>query len=197
MDLLNAVTFYDKINHEYYVMQDGKMLVNNVENDTWYIYENLPATCMITYKDELYIGTTDGYIRHLSREYMSDNGDPIQAYWQSGSMDFGAGHLSKYSDTLWVGVKPESYGVITVGVDTNRYTEAVKTKSVASGFFSFLDLDFTRLSFNTSDKPQMEKLRIKAKNFSYYTLIFSSDSNNTRATITNTDIKVRYTGYVR
>ena len=43
----------------------------------------------------------------------------------------------------------------------------------------------------------MEKLRIKAKNFSYYTLIFSSDSNNTRATITNTDIKVRYTGYVR
>jgi hypothetical protein len=197
MDLPNAVTFYDKINHEYYVMQDGKMLVNNVENDTWYIYENLPATCMITYKDELYIGTTDGYIRHLSREYMSDNGDPIQAYWQSGSMDFGAGHLSKYSDTLWVGVKPESYGVITVGVDTNRYTEAVKTKSVASGFFSFLDLDFTRLSFNTSDKPQMEKLRIKAKNFSYYTLIFSSDSNNTRATITNADIKVRYTGYVR
>jgi hypothetical protein len=133
----------------------------------------------------------------LSRDYMSDNGDPIQAYWESGSMDFGAGHLSKYSDTLWVGVKPESYGVITVGVDTNRYTEAVKTKSVASGFFSFLDLDFTRLSFNTSDKPQMEKLRIKAKNFSYYTLIFSSDSNNTRATITNTDIKVRYTGYVR
>ena len=65
MNLPNAVTFYDKINHEYYLMQDGKMLVNNVENNTWYIYENLPATCMITYKDEA-IGTTDGgYIRHL------------------------------------------------------------------------------------------------------------------------------------
>ena len=70
-------------------------------------------------------------------------------------MDFGAGHLSKYSDTLWVGVKPESYGVITVGVDTKQVHRSVKTKSWQA-VFSFLDLDFTRLSFNTSDKPQME-----------------------------------------
>jgi len=204
MDLLNAVTYYDKLNHEYYVMYDGKMLVHNVTNDTWYIYDNLPATCMITYKDELYFGTTDGYIRHLSRDYMSDNGENIVCYWQSGSMDFGAGHLRKYSDTLWVGIKPEAYGFIRVTVQTDKNRDypdeevlANMTDSVATGFFSFFDLDFTRLSFNVSDRAKMERIKFKVKNFTYYTLILSSNSNNTKATVTNIDIKVRYTGYAR
>lgn len=204
MDLSNAVTYYDKLNHEYYVMYDGKMLVHNVTNDTWYIYVNLPATCMITYKDELYFGTTDGYIRHLSRDYMSDNGENIVCYWQSGSMDFGAGHLRKYSDTLWVGIKPEAYGFIRVTVQTDKNRDypdeevlANMTDSVATGFFNFFDLDFTRLSFNVSDRAKMERIKLKVKNFTYYTLILSSNSNNTKATVTNIDIKVRYTGYAR
>lgn len=208
MDLSNAVTYYDKLNHEYYVMYDGKMLVHNVTNDTWYIYDNLPATCMITYKDELYFGTTDGYIRHLSRDYMSDNGDPIQAYWESGSMDFGAPHLRKYSQGLWVGIKPEAHGEIKVTAITDKInqlneetaeanTQSVEWKTSASGFFSFLNLDFETLSFNVNSVPTLDAKKIKAKNFTYYKLIFSSSSNKTKATVTNTGIKVRYTGYVR
>jgi hypothetical protein len=43
----------------------------------------------------------------------------------------------------------------------------------------------------------MNNMKIKVKKFTYYKLIFSSNSNNTTATITSADIRVRYMGYVR
>ncbi len=154
LDLTRAVAYFDKISHEYYVMQDEKMLVHNTENDTWYIYQDLPATCMTVYRDEVYFGTADGYIRHFSRDYTHDNGEAISCYWESGSMDFGLDFKRKYSACLWVGLKPEAYGAVTVTVQTDRQSDldgeqaaSDYTGSTAAGFFSFLDLDFSRLSF--------------------------------------------------
>ena len=43
----------------------------------------------------------------------------------------------------------------------------------------------------------MERLKLKAKKFTYYKLIFTNDSANTTATVTSADVRVRYTGYVR
>jgi hypothetical protein len=209
LDLTAAITYFDKINHEYYLMQDETMLVHNTENDTWYIYQDLPATCMAVYRDEVYFGTGDGYIRHFSRDYMHDNGEDIQCYWESGSMDFGLDFKRKYSANLWVGIKPEEYGAINVTVQTDKktdyvdeaaaaaYTEGVLSGTVAGGFFSFLDLDFTRLSFGINDKPQLSRLKIKARKFAYYKLLFSTVSSNTTATVTSADIRVRYAGNVR
>jgi len=48
-----------------------------------------------------------------------------------------------------------------------------------------------------SDNPQMKKLKIKAKNFNYYRLIFSSVSSTTTATVTGADVKVQYVGNVK
>lgn len=204
MDLTKAICFDDEFNNEYYICENSKVVVYNYEVDAWYCYDNLPITCMITYKQEVYFGDTAGYIRHFSRDYMNDNGTDISAYWESGSMDFGAGFKRKYSPCLWLGIKPEEYGEIVVTVKTDRQTDLSAetsasnyTETSASGFFNFLDLDFTRLSFNVNSNPQTDKLKIKAKKFTYYKLIFSSVSDNTTATITNAYIDVRYTGNVR
>lgn len=197
MDLTQAVAFYDKITHEYYVAQNGLVVVQNLQNGAWYVYANLPITCMINYKDEFYFGTPDGYIRRMSRDYFGDNGEPIECYWESGATDFNAPHRLKYSRGVWVTIKPEPRGEIKVTAITDKANQLAELSTSASGFFSFLDLDFEALSFNTSRTPTMEAHKIKAKKFVYYKLIFASDSNNTTATVTDVAMHVRYLSHVR
>ncbi|MBQ1768409.1 MAG: hypothetical protein IIZ91_04775, partial [Oscillospiraceae bacterium] len=97
-DLSSARTFYDKINHEYYVIgSNGTALVNNVDADAWYIYTGFDARCMIVYQDEVYYGDGDGYLRHFSDGYYSDNGEAIDCLWESGAMDFSQDFRRKYS----------------------------------------------------------------------------------------------------
>jgi hypothetical protein len=204
IDFSDAVCFDDIFHSEYYIVQNGTALVYNYNADVWYVYTEIPATCIINCGQEVFFGTDNGYIRRFSRDYMNDNGTAITAYWESGSMSFGADYKRKYSANLWVGLKPERYGALNVTVQTDRqndYTDesllSNYTEDVASGFFNFLDLDFSRFSFGVNDKPQMKCLKIKVKKFGYYKLIFTSQSTNTTASVTGADIRVRYTQNVR
>ncbi len=204
IDFSKAGAYFDKINHEYYIMQGGVALVHNTENDTWYVYRDLPATCMIVYKDEVYIGTSDGYIRHFSRDYLNDNGTPITAYFESGSMDFGVGYKKKSSRGIWVSLKPEEYSGVNVTVQTDAQNDFDDAKLLSdytipasNGVFtSFLELDFSRFSFGTNNKPQTKRLKIRARDFTFYKLIFTSRPDF-RATILGADIQASYLGNVR
>ncbi len=182
-DLTAARTFYDKITHEYYVIgSGGEALVHNVEADAWYVYTGFPAACMINYKDEVYYGTNDGYLRHFSTDYLSDEGAPIDACWESGAMDFGADFRRKYSAMLWIGIRPEEAGFLAVTAQTDR------------------ENNLAAYSFGTADAsalPAMELVRLKAKKFTYYKLILRSDRINTAATVVSADLRVRGAGYVR
>ena len=182
-DLTTARTFYDKYAHEYYVIgADGTALVHGIEADAWYVYTNLKATCLINYKDELYYGTSDGQLRHFSTDYFSDEGEAIDAYWESGSMPFDQDFKRKYSAMLWVGIKPEDNGYLAVTAETDRKS------------------DFAEYSFTTGDAagvPEMNRIKLKAKKFTYYKLKLSNDTSDTTATVVSVDIRVRGTGYVR
>ena len=182
-DLATARTFYDKYAHEYYVIgADGTALVHGIEPDAWYVYTNLAATCLINYKDELYYGTSDGQLRHFSDEYFSDEGEPIDAYWESGSMPFDREFKRKYSAMLWVGIKPEDHGYLAVTAETDRSS------------------DFAERSFSTGDAagvPEMNRIKLKAKKFTYYKLKLSNNTADTTATVVSVDLRVRGAGYVR
>lgn len=182
-DLATAKTFYDKYAHEYYVIgSDGTAIVNNVDADAWYIYTNFGASCLINYKDELYFGTADGYLRHVSESYYSDNGEAIDALWESGSMAFDEDYMRKYSAMLWVGVKPENNGYLKITAETDRKS------------------DFAEYSFSTDDAsavPRMNRIKLKAKKFTYYKLILSNNTPDTTVTVVSADVRVRGTGYVR
>ena len=204
LDLKSAICFDDEIHSEYYVLQNETACVYNYKADAWYLYTDIPAVCMIEYQQEIYYGDSTGNIRHFSRNYTNDNGAEISCYFESGSMDFGADFKRKCSPGLWLGIKPEHNGEIFVSVDTDRkanYSDASVvsqyTDSVVSGFFSFLGLDFTRLSFGINTNPQMNRMPIKVKKFVYYKLLFSTVSSDTTVTVTSADIRVRYTGNVR
>lgn len=182
-DLTTARTFYDKIAHEYYVIgSNGTALVNNVEADAWYVYTGFDANCMITYKDELYYGTADGWLRHFSNDYPDDEGEAIDAYWESGSMPFESDFRKKYSAMLWIGIKPENNGYLAVSAETDQKT-------------NFAEYSFTTDS--AEELPEMNKIKLKAKKFTYYKLIMKNNTADTTVTVVSADIRVRGAGYVR
>ena len=182
-DLTLARTFYDKFSHEYYVIgEDGTAIVQNLDVDAWYVYTGLDVTCMINYRDELYYGTRDGYLRHFSDGYFSDNGEAIDARWESGAMSFAEDFRRKYSATVWVGIKPEDNGYLEVTAQTDRKSD-----------FAVYDV----ATFDAGAVPEMERIRIKAKKFTYYKMVLSCDTADKTVTVVSADIRVRGTGYVR
>ena len=182
-DLTTARTFYDKINHEYYVIgSNGDALVNSVDADAWYIYTGFDARCMIVYQDEVYYGDGDGNLRHFSADYFSDNGEAIDCLWESGAMDFSQDFRRKYSAMIWVGIKPEEHGFLEASAETDRKTD-------------FADYEVER--DDAGAVPEMTRLKIKAKKFTYYKLVFKNETADTTATVVSADIRVRSTGYVR
>ncbi len=182
-DLSSAKTFYDKYAHEYYVIgTDGTALVHGIDADAWYVYTNFDARCLINYMDELYYGTADGYLRHFSTDYFSDVGESIDAYWESGSMPFAADFQRKYSAMLWVGIRPDDNGYLEVTAKTDRKTD-----------FAVYDVE----TADASQVPEMNRIKLKAKKFTYYNLILANNTPDTTATVVSVDIRVRGTGYVR
>ena len=196
LDFASAICFDDEYNTEYYICQNGTCVIYNYTSDAWYIYTNIPATCFESVDGELYFGTTGGKIVHFSRDYRNDNGTAIDAYWESASMDFGADFKRKHSSELWIALKPESQGRVTVTVQSNiksDYDERV----VASNLATFSHANFAHWSFNTNRKPQTTRIKLKVKKFTFYKLIFSSVSSSATATVLSSDIRVRYVGNVK
>ena len=182
-DLESARTFYDRYNHEYYVIgADGTALVQNIEADAWYVYTNFAARCLINYKDELYSGTADGELRHFSEVYADDCGEAIDALWESGAMGFGEDFKVKYSAMLWIGVKPEDGGRIAVTAETDRRTDAV---------------EYLCRSPEGGSVPETARVKLRSGRFTYYKLILRCPWAGSTATVVSVELRVRGSGYVR
>lgn len=193
LSLKDCKCYDDNYAQEYYVCCNGKAIVYNYASDAWYIYTGFDAVKMLRADGELYLGSSDGRLVHMDYGYRNDDGRAIDAYWESGSMSFGSDYMRKYAAMLWVGIKPEANSKVYVTVQTDRkssYTE----KPVASQLASFNPATFAHWSFAVNRKPQMERLKIKAKKFVFYKLIFKSNEADATATILAADIRVRMTG---
>ena len=214
-----AACWDDDYNQEYYICYNGKALVHNYAADAWYYYTDFDAVSFCSVGGLLYIGRSDGRICRMSDANLSDDGDwvppeydeetppnlitpgyyeknAIDAYWESGSMAFGKDARRKYSSMLWVGVKPQSSTYLEITVITDRKpTNAVKTIVTSEGGFALWD--FNNFSFSAFAMAKVKKLRIKAKKFTYYKLVFSTAKEKTTATVLSADLRVRDTGYVK
>lgn len=195
-ELTDCVVFDDEQRQEYYVCHNGEALINNYGNDTWYYYNNFPVCGMVDINGELYFGDNNGRLMHFSRDYRNDDLEPIDALWESGSMDFGQDWRRKYSANIWVAIKPESLSRVTVTAQSNRKSDYVK-KVVAYSLATFENANFAHWAFGTNRKPQVQRVRIKVKKFTFYKLIFSSLSASAASTILGVDFQVRYTGNVK
>lgn len=189
-DLSNCFCYDDNYAQEYYICYDGDALVWNYAADAWYKYENFDMVAACNLGGELYYGTSDGKVFRLTEDVTTYDTDPIEAYWESGAMDFGQDYIRKYAAMLWVGVKPDEdlenadEAAVTVTVRTDRkaeYSEKLVTTAKA----------------RVGGEPFMTRLKIKAKKFTFYTLIFKSDGEGETPTINCADIRVRFQGYAK
>ena len=174
----SAKTFDDEYNKEFWIVNsDGKALIYSYANETdgkgyrdnlWFKYTNIPATCLVSIDGTMYFGTTSGLLMKFSSVYKSDAGTAIDAYWESGAMDFGASHLRKNVTKHYVLMRPESTGQLSVTLSTDRGT-TFETKTI------------TLAASTYPAKPNLIKL--KAKKFTHLKLILSSNSTTATATI--------------
>ena len=217
MDFASCSCIDDNYRQELYICdtRSGNVLVWNYAKDVWYRYTGLYMDFPFMFHGELYYATNyrsyhewpdDHYdewggIQKLSEAYTGDlvgAGDlfAINCYWESGSMSFGQDYQRKYSAMLWIGVKPASRASVTVSVMTDR-TGVTTEKVVSNSMATFSGVNFDAWSFNTSNRPTMKRLKIKAKKFIYYKLILRSVSSARTATVTAADIRGRFTGYAK
>ena len=183
MDVTKVHCYDDNLNTEYYIIDgEGNCLVQNYFCDAWYYYTGLNARVAMAVDGVMYFGTNDGKIIFLDEKKMSDQGRLIDCYWESGSMDFGDSHMRKYSSTLWVAVKSEDKNAVTVTVKTDRSEENTEVDVEP-------DYEF--------DIPKITRIKVKVKKFVFYKLIFKSNNANSKVTVVDTEIKVRYTAQAK
>ena len=195
-DISKSICFDDEWNQEYYIFYGGNAVVHNYQNDSWYYYTNMPVEAVVSVRDSLYFGTPDGRIMEFSRKYRNDDLKDINAYWESGSMDFDMDWRRKYSSNIWVSIKPESQAMVYATAESNIKSD-YPDKLITAGLATFLNMDFNHWSFGTNRKPQLIRAKLKVKKATYYKLIFYSISASATATILSADIQVRYTGNVK
>ena len=195
-DLSKTKTFNRLAQNEYWFLYGGTALILNYAADAWYRYTNMPFVEMVEINSELYGFREDGGFVHISREYRNDDGEDIDAYAATGSMDFDKDWLLKYSPMIFVAIQPESGARVTVTVETNRRSDYPE-KTVAANLATFLHMDFAHFSFGTNRKPQVRRVKMKVKKATFYKLVFKSKSSSATATVLETDVQLRYAGNVK
>lgn len=204
-DTKECITFDNNYEQEYYICDEetNRSLVWNYAADAWTVYTHFSMHRPFAFRNELYYGAQDGYIYHVSTIYKGDATAeedeiaPIFCHWRSGSMSMGADYRRKNSAMLWVGLKPEGKAAVDVTVYTDKDREYAKKNISFEQLFDFGAVDFEHFTFNTNYRPQMKRLKIKAKKFVYYMLVFESNTNDTSCTVTAADIRVRVMGYAK
>lgn len=191
--------FDDDTKQEYYIFlndADGTALVHNYMVDVWYVYTGLPVTCAAKADDSLMFGLSDGRLVEFSTRYPNDDGEAIDAFFASGHMAFDKEYQRKHSSVIWVSVKPTANANLLVTARSDRRSDYID-KAVTMSLSTFVGTNFSAWSFLTNRAPQMERLKLKVKKFTYYQLVLKSNYKASDATVLAVDFRVRYTGYVK
>ena len=205
LDLAAAVTFDDENSREYWIVSGDTALIWNYSGETdsggyknnlWYVYTGIPALCFAPSGQDLLFGSGSGALMRLSRDYRNDDGEEIDAKWESGSMDFGSDWMRKYTDELFLVMKPESGARITVGVQTERKS-AYPEKTVSSGLASYVSADYAHWAYGTNRKPRTRRLKLMARKFTFCKLIFKSVSVSATHTVLACSLRAHRVGKVR
>lgn len=197
MDLKNCVAYDDRWNCEYWITYEGTALIYNYAADVWYKYTGLPTITGFTMVNNLlYFGTKDGTIVAQSTAWRSDDGRNIAAWWESGSMDFDASWMKKWSRELFVGLRATGDSALTVTAVSDVKGEYY-AKQLSLSVNGFDHIDFAHFTFQFRTTQKSIRARIRVPRFRVYKLIFSSDSNRHTATVTDVVIMTRMPRKVR
>ena len=197
-DMEKAVTWNDLNAGELIIAYDGRAAIFNYGVGAWYIYDNLPAVCFASWGGGLCFGTGDGRVCLMRDGFRNDDGQPVDAHWESGSMDFGENWRRKFTDMLWVVTKPDGGGRVIVTGIADPYIGHMEYL-VSAGLATFAHADFRHWSFNVNRRPKSRKRKLRLRRFAFFKLILRSDTDSAAAvaTVMSVAIKVRFGGETR
>lgn len=202
----NIVTCDDDFQKNYYVFlndYEGTLLVNRYElnkGNTWCIYKSslfknvryamMHGGEMVFCNDTEAFKFVDGLTSDAAVE-AGGEAQQIKAQWESGFMHFGADFRRKYSSEIYISVLPQSNSQIIVTAETDKRDDYLK-KEIVNDVFEWTNASFSDWTFNTNDRPTINRVRLKVKKFVYYKLIFRIDKPGAQGTILSVDQKIRF-----
>lgn len=148
-------------------------------------------TCFVVIDDELYFGTDTGLVMKFSQDFTDYNDEIIDMHWESHFIDFEAPYLRKTLDRVWISLQPQANSHATIGYKTDR-VEKQNDKDIEYSFLLFDDVDFRDFSFKVNINPQMFRLKMKAKKFTYFKLLIDNDELVTTAKILEITMRSEY-----
>lgn len=205
-DISRIVTCDDDYHKTYYVFlndDEGTVLVNryNLGKDgVWCIYRsslcrNVSNAMMheggMIFTNETEAFCFDDSLAWDAAETADGEAQQIKAVWESGFMHFGADFKRKYSSIIYLSVKPEFNSEIIVTAETDKRADYME-KTVSNSVFQWSNMNFPDWTFNTNDRPTIDRVRLKVKKFVYYKLIFRIERGGAQGTILGFDQQVRF-----
>jgi len=129
---------------------------------------DIPATIAWVQNEALYFGTTNGkvckfYTDEKALTSYNDNGNAIQAWWESADLDGRLFYKNKTFRYIAVRLMSVIYTSVTLYACRRGIWSKIKTKAFSNRVFSFSGLVFSTLTFNndSSDPVMSSKLRVK------------------------------------
>lgn len=205
-DIHRFVTCDNDFDKTYYVFlndDEGTVLVDRYDltkNDIWCIYKGdifkgvknafvFEGNVFFTNDTEVFCFSTSA-----TKDASTDpDGAPvsIKALWESGYMDYGADFRRKFNSDIYISVLPQPNSELIVTAQTDRRSEYTE-KVVTTNILDFSNINFKNFTFDTNNTPKIHKIRLKAKKFVYYKLVFRVDADGATATVLSFDQKVRF-----
>lgn len=203
VDLSKAVTFDYQKESEYWCNVGNMVYIWNYGNNTYYVYDNISATCFLEIDGNIYFGTL-GTIERFGvpldngNPVLSDNGTAIKAVLELGFNDFEASQLRKNSRKIWVVVQPYSNTSVKVTWQTDKKA-ITDEKAIEIDFrlMDYSDINYAEWSYVTNRNPQPFRKKIRAKKYSYIKFIFKNEELDERLVIISLKVEAETTSEVK
>ena len=169
----------------------------------WYFWNNVPARVLFEREGTLWFGTADGRLCRFNTDRngmnrFSDDGAAIIAEWATKSDDDGDFMRFKTMIRRGSGVmcKPYTISSVKVIIKTDR-DFGTEIKNTPTSIFDFNYLDFSALSFNTSEGPQVVPFNRKVRKYKTIQIIVRNDGVNQGFGVYGIIKRFRVMGYVK
>lgn len=206
IDIDKVVTCDDDFRKTYYVFlndEEGTVLVNRYDlgkDGIWCIYKSNLCRgiryAMMHGGEMIFANDKETFVfeEALTMDASVEPGgaaQQIKALWESGFMNFGADFRRKYSSIIYVSVQPQFKSDIIITAQTDKRADYME-KVIEDSVFEWNNANFPDWTFNTNDRPKIQRVRIKVKKFVYYKLIFKIEKEGAQGTILGFDQQIRF-----
>lgn len=144
---------------------------------------NVPANVMWVKDNALWFGTTDGrvckfYTDSKNQQSYNDDGEPIEAIWETPDLDGKYFYKNKTVRYLAVRTQAAVATSLSIYVMERGLWNFIKKDSLFAKYFSFSNLIFSKLSFSTDATQKICRTKLRIKKVDKYRIRLVNDDLN-------------------